>query len=313
MASGGREEGVEDEKTIFLTLVYLGLILFAVPLWAANPSTATAASEGEAKVGSLTELNKQLANPISSLWSIAFQQNNYMLDMGPGKEARWNSNLDFQPVLPVALTEDWNLLTRPVMTLFNSVPHPDPHHPGDMDRTTAFGDTVLMEMFSPNPKLAGNWLIGLGPTFIFPTASSDYTGQGKWQVGPAAVLGYLSEKWIVGAFLQNWTCFAGSGNRPDTNQMNLQPIAVYFLPKGRSIGYSGNVLANWKADSAGDVWTVPLGIGIGKVVKLGPLPVKLALGVQYMLHHPDNFGQRWNIQLGVTPVIPNLIKGALFG
>jgi hypothetical protein len=131
-------------------------------------------------------------------------------------------------------------------------------------------------------------------------------------VGPAAVVGYLSEKWIAGAFLQNWTSFAGSGNRPETNQMNLQPFAACFLPRGWSIGYSGNVLANWKADSAGDVWTVPLGIGIGKVVKLGPLPVKLALGVQYMVHHPDNFGQRWNIQLGVTPVIPNLIKGALF-
>jgi hypothetical protein len=72
----------------------------------------------------------------------------------------------------------------------------------------------------------------------------------------------------------------------------------------------------WAANpstSTGDVWTIPIGIGVGKVVKLGPLPVKLALGVQYMLHHPNNFGQRWNIQLGVTPVITNLIKDTLFG
>jgi hypothetical protein len=32
-----------------------------------------------------------------------------------------------------------------------------------------------------------------------------------------------------------------------------------------------------------------------------------------MVHHPDNFGQEWNIQLSVTPVIPKLIKGNLFG
>ncbi len=64
--------------------------------------------------------------------------------------------------------------------------------------------------------------------------------------------------------------------------------------------------------SARDVWTVPLGIGIGKVLKLGPLPVKISLAGQYMVHHPDNFGQKWNFQLNVTPVIPRLIKGNLF-
>jgi hypothetical protein len=88
--------------------------------------------------------------------------------------------------LPVALTSNWNLITRPVMTLFNSVPHPDPHNPADIERTTGFGDTVLMELVSASPKLVGNWLLGLGPTFIFPTASSDYTGQGKgrWVLQP---------------------------------------------------------------------------------------------------------------------------------
>ena len=94
------------------------VVLFTMPLWAADAP----AKEGEAETESLTELNKELTNPITSLWSIAFQQNNYMLDMGPG-ESHWNSNLNFQPVLPVALTENWSLITRPVMTLFNTVEH----------------------------------------------------------------------------------------------------------------------------------------------------------------------------------------------
>ncbi len=293
---------------LILTVMCMVVILLAAPLWAADAPAREGGPRGE----SLTELNKELTNPISSLWSIAFQQNNYILDMGPGKVDRWNSNLNFQPVMPVALTEDWNLITRPVLTLFNSVPYPNRYQPGDTDRTTGFGDTVLLEMFSPSPKLAGNWLLGLGPTFIFPTASSDYTGQGKWQVGPAAIVGYLSKNWMLGAFVQNWTSVGGSGNRADTNQMNLQPIIAHFLPNGWSIGYSGNVLANWKADKAGDTWTVPLGLGIGKVVKLGPLPVKVGLAGQYMVHRPDIGGQKWNIQLSVTPVIPKLIKGTLF-
>ena len=297
---------------LVLTVTCMVVILFATPLWAADSSGTNSPKEGEEGGKSLTELNKQLTNPISSLWSIAFQQNNYLLEVY-GEKTHWNSNLNFQPVLPVALTKDWNLITRPVMTLFNSVPYPNPHDPSEIDRTTAFGDTVLMEMFSPSPNLVGNWLLGLGPTFIFPTASSDYTGQGKWQVGPAVVVGYLSERWILGVFVQNWQSFGGSGNRPDTNQMNLQPIAAYFLPGGWSIGYSGNILANWKADSAGDTWTVPLGLALSKVVKFGKLPVKLGLAGQYMVHHPDNFGQQWNIQLTVAPVLPKLIKGTLFG
>ena len=279
-------------------------------LWPATSPGATSEAEGMAEP-SLHELSRQLTSPISSFWSIGFQQNNYLLEID-GKKDHWNSNLNFQPLIPVALTNDWNLITRPCVALFNSVPYPKKYGLGDMDRTTGFGDTILAEMVSPSPNLVGNWMFGLGPTFIFPTASSDHTGQGKWQVGPAAVVGYLSHKWVLGAFVQNWTSFGGSGNRTDTNQMNLQPIVAYFLPDGWSIGFSGNILANWKADKAGDTWTVPVGFGIGKVIKLGRMPVKLGLAAQYMVHHPDNFEQTWNIQLTVVPVLPKLIKGNLF-
>jgi len=44
-------------------------------------------------------------------------------------------------------------------------------------------------------------------------------------------------------------------------------------------------------------------------VKIGPLPVKFAVQGQYMPVHPDVFGQKWNLQFGVTPVIPKLISG----
>ena len=93
--------------------------------------------------------------------------------------------------------------------------------------------------------------------------------------------------------------------------MNLQPFVAYFLPDGWSVGYSGTVLANWKADKAGDVWTVPLGLIVGKVVKIGKIPVRIGLAGQYLVHRPDTLGQKWNIQFKVVPVIPKLIKGNL--
>jgi hypothetical protein len=59
-------------KRLLLTVLCMGVILFTLPLWAANPSAATPPSEGEAQGQSLNELNKELSNPVSSVWSIAF-------------------------------------------------------------------------------------------------------------------------------------------------------------------------------------------------------------------------------------------------
>ena len=251
---------------------------------------------------SASELNRQLSNPVTGLWSLQFQFNNYRLENG-----QWNNNLLFQPVLPVSLTKDLNLITRPVIPLYNSVPHETA--PGEFDRTTGFGDLVLLELLSP--AHTGHWILGAGPTFIFPTATSDFTGQGKWQAGPAFVVGYLTKKFIVGVFPQQWWSFAGDSSRPATSQMNLQPFAGWFFGEGWSLFYSGNILADWKAPS-NNRWTVPIGVGVGKVVKLGKLPLKITVAVQYMPIHPDNTGQEWNFQIQLTPVIPKLIKEPLF-
>jgi hypothetical protein len=243
-----------------------------------------------------------LANPVSSLWSMQFQFNNVNLT-----NDTWNYNLNFQPVMPVSLTHDLNLITRPVVQVYDSVQYTDSL--GNPQRTTNFGDWTQLEMLSP--AHSGHWLLGLGPTFIFPTAGSVYTGQGKWQVGPALVLAYMSPKFIAGVFPQQFWSYAGDPSRPNTNQMILQPIFSFFFHGGWNVGYSGNILTNWEEPS-NNRWTVPIGVGVGKVVKFGRLPVKIQLAGQYMVTQPDPVGQRWNIQIQLTPVMPKLIKGTLF-
>ena len=302
-------------------------LLGCVSLVAAARAQKTDGAEAPAEP-SATEINKALTNPVSDIWSLTFQQNNYLLkhqlpddaaDVAAGHTkdgSDWSSNLLFQPVLPVAITDEWNLITRPVIPLFVSQPHPNTN-PGsgdflDIDRTTAFGDVTVLQLVSPSPKLAGSWLLGVGPSWIFPAGASDYTGTGKWQVGPAAIVGYLAEKWIAGALVQDWWSFAGDGDRASTRSMNLQPIAAYFHPNGWSVGYSGNILANWNARDGDGVWTIPLGASVAKVVKLGgKLPLRIALAGQWMPVHPDQFGQKWNVQVIFAPVLPKLVKGEL--
>jgi hypothetical protein len=150
--------------------------------------------------------------------------------------------------------------------------------------------------------------LALGPTFIFPTASNSRLGQNKWQIGPAGVLGYLGDKWLAGVFPQQWLSVGGPS--PQTvSQMNIQYFFNYFPGGGWSVGTSPNVLVNWYADKSGDMITFPLGLAVAKVVKIGILPVKFQVQGQYMPVHPDAFGQKWNLQFAVTPVIPKLIKG----
>jgi hypothetical protein len=263
-----------------------------------EPAALTPAEEA----ARANELAKMLANPVANLWSLNFQFNNFALT-----NDRWNYNLNFQPVLPVSLTKEWNLITRPVIQVYNSAPYST--STGANARTTNFGDWTQVELLSP--ANSGKWLLGFGPSFIFPTAGSVYTGQGKYQIGPAVVVAYMTKKFILGVFPQQWWSYAGDASRPDTSQMNLQPIATMFFDGGVTVGYSGNIIADWKAGS-GNEWTVPIGLGAGKLFKFGRLPVKVNLAAQYMVVQPEPVGQRWNIQIQFTPVLPKLIKGTLF-
>ena len=272
-------------------------------------SASAQGGAGSAAALTTSELAKEISNPVTSIWQLQFQFNNIQLensDLSPVSE-RWVNNLYFQPVMPVSLTKDWNLVTRPVITLYQSVPYPTTT--GSIERTTHFGDTILAQVLSP----AGTepWIWGVGPTWIFPTAGSDLTGQGKWQIGPAVGGGYITSKFMIAALFQQWWSFAGDADRRETNQLNILPLIYSFFSDGWSVGYSGNILADWKAHGS-ERWTVPFGLSVGKVVMLGPLPVQFQVAGQYFVARPEG-GPKWNVQFQMTPVIPKLINKTLFG
>ena len=278
------------------------------PPAAAVPLGSAAIAATNAGALSASELAKEISNPVTNLWQLQFQFNNDKLEsraLDPFS-GRWVNNLYFQPVLPVSLTKDLNLVTRPVFTLYQSVPYPTAT--GSIERTTTLGDTILATVLSP--ANTEPWIFGAGPTWIFPTAHSDLTGQGKWQVGPAVGGGYITSKFMVAALAQQWWSFAGNEDRKHTNQVSVLPLIYRFWGEGWSVGYSGNITADWTARGR-DVWTAPIGVSVGKVIKLGILPVQIQLGGQYFAASPVG-GPKWNVQLQITPVIPKLIQKTLF-
>ena len=128
------------------TVGLLLVCLISTLVGAEDPSAVVAPAPDDHTSQSFSEINKRLTNPVSDLWSITFQQNNFRIDPGRSQHERWSSNRLFQPVLPVAISADWNLITRPEIPLFVSQPRPDLSTPGDVDRSTNFGDITLLQL-----------------------------------------------------------------------------------------------------------------------------------------------------------------------
>jgi hypothetical protein len=142
---------------------------------------------------------------------------------------------------------------------------------------------------------------------MWPTASKDLFGTEKYSAGPAALGLYMGPKWKFGALGQQWWSYAGDSDREDVSRMNLQYFWFYKLGNLWQIGAAPNITANWEADSD-NRWTVPLGIGVNKTVRIGRLPVRFAVELHKTVVQPDTFGMDWNLRFVVIPVIPNLVK-----
>ena len=249
---------------------------------------------------SLEEVSRQLENPLTSLWSLTFQ-NNYSLSNGDAVSGTQDANTFlFQPAMPIPLGDDLIFIARPVLPLVYG-PELDPTSSDGVGRThTGLGDIQVMSMIGPSRITGGIW--GVGMTTKFPTASDDALGQGKYQAGPAAMYFHMGEQWTLGALVQHWNSFAGDDDRRSTSETNIQYVARYKLPGAMSIGLGPTVKIDWNADSDNRL-TLPIGLGLTKTIKVGGVPIKLRIEPQYSIIQPDDYGEEWNIRIQITPVI----------
>jgi hypothetical protein len=294
---------VQHQSVVKKFVIAAALIIVQAASGIAQAQELTAQQPSAAENNSAAEASKQAANPLASAWLMQVQQNTNWIGMPANGGNRVQSNLQFQPLMSVKLTDDWSLVTRPVLQLFNTTPFQDQGR--QANRMTAFGDTAVALALSPGHRLVGNWLLAAGPTFIFPTATDSRIGQNKWQVGPAAAVGYVGKNFVTFVFPQQWFSVGGDGRR--TRQMSLIYAFVRTLPNGWTVGTNPNMLVDWEASSGNKV-SFPVGLQVGKLRRLGPMPVKFDLQVQYYAVRPQVNGPKWNLQLQITPILPALIR-----
>ena len=246
------------------------------------------------------DLAKATQNPVASLVSVPLQ-NFTDFNIGPFGRDR-NTTLQFQPVIPIQLSENWNLITRTIGAL---VYQPNISQP----QQGTFGLTDINPSFFLSPAKAGTLIWGAGPTFLLPTASDNVLGTGKLSIGPGVVVAVQPGKWTLGVLVNNLWSVAGSGSRPDVNFMTLQYFINYNLKKGYYLTSAPINTANWNAPS-GNVWLVAVGGGIGRIVRLGFQPVNVSVQAYGNAKRPDNFpSPTWQLKFQIAFLYPKRPKG----
>ena len=239
-----------------------------------------------------TELAQKAQNPVADLISLPFQ-NNMNFNVGPEDEIQ--NILNIQPVAPFSLTEKWNLITRTIVPIVWQ-----PEFVPGRGRTTGLGDISFTGFLSPAEP--GKLIWGAGPIMQFPSATDDALGTGKWGAGPSVVLLMMNTPWVNGVLINNVWSFAGSDTRGDVNQLLIQPFVNYNLPDGWYLVSAPIITANWEAES-GNRWTIPIGMGAGKVFRLGGLPLNCSAQGYYNLDKPVTGGD-WTLRLQVQILLP---------
>jgi hypothetical protein len=250
---------------------------------------------------STLDLAKKAQNPVADLISVPLQSN---FNFGYGaKDAPESSStqylLNIQPVIPISLGQSgFNLITRPIVPVIRQ---PDLIEGGE---TWGVADIQIQSYLSPAGSKELIW--GVGGVLQPPTATDgDKLGTQKWSAGPAAVVLSMPGKWVFGALATQLWSFAGKSDREDVSQTLVQPFINYNFDHGWYVSSAPIMTANWKADGNDNTFTVPMGGGFGRLIRVGKLPVNLQAQAFYNVVKPDDDPTAdWTLRLQMQFLFP---------
>ncbi|MFV0513375.1 MAG: transporter [Jhaorihella sp.] len=235
-------------------------------------------------------LAKALANPIASLISVPFQYN-FDDNLGVGDTGH-RSTLNVQPVIPISLGPNWNLISRTIVPLIWQ----KDVTPGTSQ--SGIGDIVQSFFFSPAEPTKGGVTWGVGPVFLLPTATNNL-GANQFAAGITGVALRQSGPWTYGILANHMWDVGGSGSVPISTTF-AQPFVSYTTPTAWSFTLQAEATYDWKTDQA----SVPIGAMVTKVVKIGNQRVSVGGGLRYWAEGPNNGPEGVAVRLIATLLFP---------
>ena len=180
-----------------------------------------------------------------------------------------------------------NRIIAPIITM--------PSSTGD-NSTTGLGDINYTAWFAPME--AGKFIYGVGPVFQFPTSGKAELGSGEFGIGPSFVGLTMINKWVAGIVVNNIWTFGDISE----NKFLFQYFINYNLPKGWYAVSAPILTANWNA-TGDNRWIVPFGLGMGKVFRIGKLPLNMNAQMYYNAAKPEGVGN-WQSRVQLQFIFP---------
>jgi len=259
----------------------LMLCMFVVTGWFS--SAAGAASDAE--------LAKQLNNPIAALISVPLD---IKWDTGIGPADADITSYTLQPVIPIELNEEWNVISRTIVSVYIEAESPVA---GGND-TTGNSDILQSFFFSPKAPTENGWIWGVGPVFSLPVASEGL-GSEKFGLGPTAVALKQEHGWTYGALVNHVWSVEGSDNEPDVNLSFLQPFLAYTTKSLTTFVVNSESTYDWETEE----WTIPINLKVSQLTKIGKQRIQFQAGYRHYLDAPDG-GPDWGLTFQATLLFP---------
>jgi hypothetical protein len=239
------------------------------------------------------EMAKKLANPLAAMISMPMQVN---YDQGYGMNDTGDRFLmNFQPVVPISISEDWNLISRTILPMITQN-----ELAAGAGRQTGLGDTSESLWFSPAKPTDKGLVWGIGPAILIPTATNDLLGGGKWGIGPTVVGLRQNGPWTIGGLANHIWSVAGSDNRNDISSTFIQPFINYTTPTAMTYTLNTESTYDWKSDQ----WSIPVNVMISKLVRFDKQMVSFKGGTRYWVKSTDNGPEGLGLRFAVTFLFP---------
>lgn len=238
------------------------------------------------------ELAKKLANPVAALISVPIQAN-YDSGYGADNGSVWKTNI--QPVIPISLNENWNLISRTILPVINQ-----DDVPSSGMGESGIGDIVQSFFFSPKTPTATGLVWGVGPILYLDTASDPLLGAEKWGGGLTGLMLKQQGPWTFGLLANHIESFGGNNARNDISASFVQPFVSYITASKTTIGLSTESTYDWESEN----WSVPFNFTVNQLLKAGDQLFQLGGGVRYWADTPNNGPEDWGFRLQLVMLFP---------
>lgn len=235
------------------------------------------------------DLAQQLQNPIANLISLPFQSNH---DYGLGENRGYKHTLNIQPVIPISISTNWNIIVRVILPVISQ---------NDVIGETeqdGIGDMVNSFFISPKLPGKGGIIWGVGPVFLVPSASDKFLGTEKLGLGPTLVALKQKGPWTVGILTNQIWSVAGVDEREEVSAFYFQPFVSHTNARAFTIGISSEDTYNWKSDDL----TGGIFLNVSQLVKYRQQPI--SLGVSGKVPYGPDGTADWGWRFVMTFLFP---------